>query len=564
MLDNLNNNATIFEDLLTNTFNQVNEVLGDSMESLDFEEFDDQIAINDIDMRLDSDSVLIEDNNIKNIENTENVLMNICNDWPNEVNIQNCFDEREHFEDTNVVESLNPFHNFAQREFNEFTPVARERCNTWPRLQTFHSENSLVEETTRTPSPPLKLDMVSEEEDFPEDVSNDQNNRKTKQNMRRNPWGNFSYSQIIAQAIQTSSEKRLTLSQIYDWMVANIPYFQDRSDQSSSAGWKNSIRHNLSLHQKFVKVQNEGPGKSSWWMINPEKPAPPKPRRRSTLGDSKSMSAKRERARKKMEQLNDGYSRLRRCSSFSTMSPPSSPVYDDTFVQEINSPYSKTAMHSMYNMFEPKISPRLPILTNAQTMEYKSDKNEEHTNSHTEDDNVPRITNGVRTSPTVEGTSNQHSLNLVSAAGEKTSSFHENKKIKILEPRQPICSPINAMSEICPVATQKNLNINDPDERYVKNHEFRENIGVDEVRRPLIIRELNQLTKSKEEMFQNKSTKLTSENKQVLESTFDLKIKLLQGELDKITREDEIRTINFFSRASNNPFFKHGLVANKM
>merc|ERR1711892_563990 len=86
-------------------------------------------------MRLDSDSVLIEDNNIKNTENTEIILMNICNDWPNEVNIQNCFDEREHFEDTNVLESLNPFDNFAQREFNEFTPVARERCNTWPRLQ---------------------------------------------------------------------------------------------------------------------------------------------------------------------------------------------------------------------------------------------------------------------------------------------------------------------------------------------------------------------------------------------------------------------------------------------
>ncbi|KAG7255040.1 hypothetical protein CRUP_017409, partial [Coryphaenoides rupestris] len=32
----------------------------------------------------------------------------------------------------------------------------------------------------------------------------------------------------------------------------------------------NSIRHNLSLHSRFVKVQNEGTGKSSWWMVNPE------------------------------------------------------------------------------------------------------------------------------------------------------------------------------------------------------------------------------------------------------------------------------------------------------
>lgn len=33
---------------------------------------------------------------------------------------------------------------------------------------------------------------------------------------------------------------------------------------------QNSIRHNLSLHSKFVRVQNEGNGKSSWWVINPD------------------------------------------------------------------------------------------------------------------------------------------------------------------------------------------------------------------------------------------------------------------------------------------------------
>jgi hypothetical protein len=33
---------------------------------------------------------------------------------------------------------------------------------------------------------------------------------------------------------------------------------------------QNSIRHNLSLHNRFMRVQNEGTGKSSWWMINPD------------------------------------------------------------------------------------------------------------------------------------------------------------------------------------------------------------------------------------------------------------------------------------------------------
>lgn len=34
--------------------------------------------------------------------------------------------------------------------------------------------------------------------------------------------------------------------------------------------FQNSIRHNLSLHSRFIRVQNEGTGKSSWWMLNPE------------------------------------------------------------------------------------------------------------------------------------------------------------------------------------------------------------------------------------------------------------------------------------------------------
>ena len=55
---------------------------------------------------------------------------------------------------------------------------------------------------------------------------------------RKNPWGNHSYADLISQAISSSAERRMTLSQIYDWMVANIPYFTDRQSNSKSAGWK--------------------------------------------------------------------------------------------------------------------------------------------------------------------------------------------------------------------------------------------------------------------------------------------------------------------------------------
>ncbi|KAK6057796.1 hypothetical protein COOONC_04644 [Cooperia oncophora] len=42
---------------------------------------------------------------------------------------------------------------------------------------------------------------------------------------------------------------------------------------------KNSIRHNLSLHSRFMRIQNEGAGKSSWWVINPDAKPGRNPRR---------------------------------------------------------------------------------------------------------------------------------------------------------------------------------------------------------------------------------------------------------------------------------------------
>ena len=59
-----------------------------------------------------------------------------------------------------------------------------------------------------------------------------------KNTSRRNAWGNMSYADLITQAIQGSPDKRLTLSQIYEWMVQNVPYFKDKGDSNSSAGWK--------------------------------------------------------------------------------------------------------------------------------------------------------------------------------------------------------------------------------------------------------------------------------------------------------------------------------------
>ena len=55
---------------------------------------------------------------------------------------------------------------------------------------------------------------------------------------RRNPWGPFSYAQLITQAILSEPDQRMTLNQIYEFLISNFPYFAERRSHQKSAGWK--------------------------------------------------------------------------------------------------------------------------------------------------------------------------------------------------------------------------------------------------------------------------------------------------------------------------------------
>ena len=99
-------------------------------------------------------------------------------------------------------------------------------------------------------------------------------NSQNSQNFQSTPTGPpalptkppYSYKVLIQMAINSTKNNIMPLKEIYKYVETNFPFYK-----TAKAAWKNSVRHNLSLHDKiFEKVNDEkiSNGQSTWKLVD--------------------------------------------------------------------------------------------------------------------------------------------------------------------------------------------------------------------------------------------------------------------------------------------------------
>ncbi|XP_072430353.1 forkhead box protein E3 [Chiloscyllium punctatum] len=135
----------------------------------------------------------------------------------------------------------------------------------------------------------------------------------------------YSYIALIAMAIANSPERKLTLGGIYKFIMDRFPFYRENSKK-----WQNSIRHNLTLNDCFVKIPREPgrPGKGNYWSLDPAA---------EDMFDNGSFLRRRKRFKRSDITTYPGY--MQNSSAF-TPPPVGRPSYPNPLYPSVGSGYS--------------------------------------------------------------------------------------------------------------------------------------------------------------------------------------------------------------------------------
>ncbi|XP_041966075.1 forkhead box protein P2-like isoform X1 [Alosa sapidissima] len=131
----------------------------------------------------------------------------------------------------------------------------------------------------------------------------------------------FTYAALIRQAIIEASDMRLTLNEIYHWFTRTFAFFR-----RNAATWKNAVRHNLSLHKCFVRVENV---KGAVWTVDEMEYQKRKAQKITSLGNRGALHSKGQRpAADRTSLLTENSTPLNKC--LSGLKNPNSKCVDGT------------------------------------------------------------------------------------------------------------------------------------------------------------------------------------------------------------------------------------------
>lgn len=137
----------------------------------------------------------------------------------------------------------------------------------------------------------------------------------------------YSYIALIAMAIANSPERKLTLGGIYRFITERFPFYRENSRK-----WQNSIRHNLTLNDCFVKIPREPgrPGKGNYWTLDPAA---------EDMFDNGSFLRRRKRFKRSDVSTYPAYAQSAGAFAF-TPSPAARPPYTNTLYPSVTPGYS--------------------------------------------------------------------------------------------------------------------------------------------------------------------------------------------------------------------------------